>query len=127
MPNNTNPGRAKRLRRDTPANIPGYISRRAGAMPTDNFANMYFVDIEESRVSANRAKGFKSPGWYNYFKYTDQNGNVRQHVEILEAFAISSEISGDGADDAVLADPAGSLSDVYSTLEVYNTLEIYTT
>lgn len=68
--------------------------------PTD----LYFVDITESKVAANRAKGLKSPGWWKYSTYTDNEGETRHRAELLVALPATAAVAGDANDDAVVAD-----------------------
>lgn len=68
--------------------------------PTD----LYFVDITEANVASNRAKGLKSPGWWKYSTYTDNEGETRHRAELLVALPVTSAVAGDANDDAVVAD-----------------------
>ena len=46
---------------------------------------LIFVDAAEAVVSANRAKGIKSPGWWAYRSWTNADGSVAHHAECLVA------------------------------------------
>jgi len=70
-------------------------------LPDGDLANVFGVDTTEAAVAANRAKGLNTPGWVKYTTYTDAQSNTRHKSEVLVAM---SSISGDAADDAVLAD-----------------------
>jgi len=66
-----------------------------------DLANVYGVDATEATIASNRAKGLNTPGWVKYTTYTDAQNTTRHKSEVLVAM---SSISGDAADDAVLAD-----------------------
>jgi len=73
-------------------------------------ADVYFADVDEVQVTANRAKGFHVPGWYRYSTGT-RDSVTRHDVELLCAFsadgsavADTDDAGVDGADDGVLAD-----------------------
>lgn len=53
------------------------------------------VDLGEAQNASNRAKGIATPGWVKYNTYTDQNGAVRNKVEVLCAL---KTITGDNDD-----------------------------
>jgi hypothetical protein len=67
---------------------------------------VFGIDLTESRVAGNRAKGLKVPGWSRYTTYTDAQGNVRNKSEVLVAMSSleTAAVMGDAADDAVVAD-----------------------
>lgn len=64
-------------------------------------SQVFGVDTTEAAVVANRAKGINTPGWVKYTTYTDAQSNTRHKAEVLVAM---SSITGDAADDAVVAD-----------------------
>jgi len=66
-----------------------------------DLAKVYGVDATEATIASNRAKGLNTPGWVKYTTYTDAQNTTRHKSEVLVAM---SSISGDAADDAVLAD-----------------------
>jgi hypothetical protein len=71
--------------------------------------SIIFVSKEEASLTANKAKGLTSPGWWSYKTYTDADGNVRQKSELLVAMTVANSVSGDtGAfvvpDDTIVAD-----------------------
>jgi hypothetical protein len=73
---------------------PAYLSN-------GELAQVYGVDSTEATIAANRAKGINTPGWVKYTTYTDAQSNTRHKAEVLVAM---SSITGDAADDAVVAD-----------------------
>lgn len=58
------------------------------------------VDLAEAQLEANRLIGIATPGWVKYNTYTDQNGAVRNKVEVLCAL---KTITGDN--DTLDPDP----------------------
>lgn len=79
---------------DNAGSKPKYLS-------TADKAATYGVDATEEAVASNKAKGMQHAGWVKYTTYTDAQGVVRKKAETLVAM---SSISGDAADDAVVAD-----------------------
>jgi len=67
---------------------------------------VFGIDLTEARLSANRAKGLKVPGWTRYTTYTDAQGNVRNKSEVLVAMNATetAAVMSDAADDSVAAD-----------------------
>lgn len=76
--------------------------------PYTGESGIFFVDKDEAQVSANKAKGFRSPGWWLYKTYTDVNSVVRHKAECLISMMVPSATSGD-AEDTVLTDAIISL------------------
>ena len=66
-----------------------------------DLAKVFGVDTTEAAVTANRAKGINTPGWVKYTTHTDSQGSTRHKAEVLVAM---SSITGDAADDSVVAD-----------------------
>ena len=64
------------------------------------------VDSGEAGVTANRAKGIKTPGWTKYTTYTDAQGRTRHKAEVLVA---AGSMSAD-AEDTIAADLAITIS-----------------
>lgn len=62
---------------------------------------VFGVDATEASVAANKAKGLNTAGWTRYKTYTDAQGTTRHKAEVLVAMGT---ITGDAADDSVLAD-----------------------
>lgn len=93
----------------TGAGVGVHTLRRTGAAnpfgdSTYNGQALLFVDREESKVAANRAKGLVSPGWWAYRTYTDGGGATRHKAELLVAMDVVHADSGDASDDAVVPD-----------------------
>ena len=90
---------------DASGSVPKYLETDANNTNKSHDAdNAYFVDTDEARVTSNRAKGLKTPGWNLYHTYTDANGNTRHKAEALVVMKVSATDAGDQADDAVVAD-----------------------
>jgi hypothetical protein len=58
------------------------------------------VNITEAQVTANIAKGIKTPGWTLYTTYTDSQGNTRNKAEVLVAM---NQFAADGSDNDTIA------------------------
>jgi len=71
------------------------------AWVSGNSTKVYGADTTEESVASNKAKGIAHAGWVRYHTYTDAQGNTRNKSEVLVA---GGTITGDAADDAVLAD-----------------------
>lgn len=82
---------------DTANDAPNFV-------PAAQANNIYFVDTTEAAVTANRAKGLKTPGWNLYSTYVDSDGNTRHRVETLVAMGVAAGDAGDiGARDPISA------------------------
>lgn len=73
---------------DTAAAAPKYLSEA-------DADNVYFVDITEAGVAANKAKGLGTGGWNLYTTYTDANGATRHRAETLVAMGVTAASAGD--------------------------------
>lgn len=84
----------------------------AGSKPkflnTDDATATVGVSVTEAQNANNRSAGIKTPGWNKVTSYTDAQGNVRNKVETLVAFA--GDITSDAADDAVAGDRVITIS-----------------
>ena len=68
-------------------------------------SQIVFVDEQEARAPANRAKGIKTPGWTLVRSKVDRaTGANRFFVDPLVAVSIHSSDSGDSSDDTVVGD-----------------------
>jgi len=61
--------------------------------------NIVFIDEDEARVEANKAKGISGAGWWQVSTYTDGNSNTRYKTELLVAASTSATDAGDTASD----------------------------
>lgn len=69
-----------------------------------NVRNTVGVDVTEAGVTANRAKGLKTPGWHNYVAGTGGRAG-RKNVETLVAMrSMTNAVAGDANDDDTAAD-----------------------
>lgn len=81
---------------DAPASVPKYLEDDANnTNKSHDKDNAVFVDLAEAGVTANRAKGLKTPGWNLYHTYTDQNGVTRHKAESLIVMKVSAADAGD--------------------------------
>lgn len=77
---------------DALASVPSWLEDDANNTNKSNDRdNAVFIDTDEAAVAANRAKGFKTPGWYVYF----QDSNGRHHAECLVPMKVSASDAGD--------------------------------
>lgn len=77
---------------DALASVPTWLEDDANNTNKSNDRdNAVFIDVTEAGVAANRAKGFKTPGWYVYF----QDTNGRHHAECLVPMKVSAGDAGD--------------------------------
>jgi hypothetical protein len=76
-------------------------NEQPASIAASDLASVYGIDATEATIAANRAKGLTTPGWVKYSTYTDAQSNTRHKSEVLVAM---SSITGDAADDAVVAD-----------------------
>ena len=92
---------------DELASVPKWLETDANNTNTSNDAdNAVFVDVSEAAVTANRAKGLKTPGWNLY-----SNAGGRHRSEVLVAMKMSAADAGDAGiggsgDDSIAADIA---------------------
>lgn len=87
---------------DTAADAPKFLN---------DLNDVFFVDASEAKIESNRAKGFKSPGWYKHTTFIDSNSNVRNRTELLVPMNVSAVEAGDlgvtgntTVEDATVAD-----------------------
>jgi hypothetical protein len=92
---------------DTLADAPKWLEdAAANTNKSNDLDNAVFVDLEESQVASNRAKGLTGPGWWLY-----HTSNGRHYAECLVPMKVAAAdagdlgITGDTADeDLVVAD-----------------------
>ena len=95
---------------DAAASVPKWLETDANNTNKSNDEDLaVFVDLTEAGVTANRAKGLKTPGWNLYHTYTDQNGVTRHKAESLVPMKVTAGDAGDlgvsgAGDDAIVAD-----------------------
>ena len=68
-----------------------------------------FIDDAEAILSENRERGLTAPGWWEYFTYTDGDGNTRHKAQHLVSFKDAPANAADGDDD-VAADVASAIT-----------------
>lgn len=88
---------------DNAQSKPKFISQDANGTVggSAGVAITYGVDAVEENVASNKAKGMQHAGWVRRVTYTDAQGNVRNKTETLVAMG---SMTGDAADDSVVAD-----------------------
>ena len=80
---------------DNAANAPKFLSTDANATPNIDRDNVFFVDLTEVGVAANRAAGLHTPGWNLVQTYTNSAGNTRRRVEPLAVVRAAAADAGD--------------------------------
>jgi len=68
-----------------------------------------FIDDVEATLPENRERGLTAPGWWEYFTYTDANGNTRHKAQHLVAFK-DAPVNAPDLDDNVAADVASAIT-----------------
>tara|TARA_A100001015_G_scaffold17285_3_gene20141 strand:- start:1792 stop:2103 length:312 start_codon:yes stop_codon:yes gene_type:complete len=95
---------------DAAASVPKWLETDANNTNKSNDEDLaVFVDTTEAGVTANRAKGLKTPGWNLYHTYTDATGATRHKAESLVVMKVSASDAGDlgvtgTGDDSIVAD-----------------------
>ena len=92
---------------DVLASAPKFLSTDTNANRNIDKDNAFFVDTTEAKVTSNRAKGIKTPGWVLYKEF----GAGRKYVETLVAMKVVAGTATDAGvtnntatEDAVVAD-----------------------
>ena len=81
---------------DTAADAPTWLSADANNTNKSNDKdNGVFGDLTEAGVTANRAKGLKTPGWNLYNTYTTADGRTRHIAEPLCVMKVTAVAAGD--------------------------------
>ena len=76
---------------DELASVPKWLEDDANNTNKSNDRdNAVFISTEEAGVASNRAKGFKTPGWYVY--HTEGG---RHHAECLVPMKVAQATAGD--------------------------------
>jgi hypothetical protein len=68
-----------------------------------------FIDDVEATLAENRERGLTAPGWWEYFTYTDADGNTRHKAQHLVAFK-DAPVNAADLDDKVAADVASLIT-----------------
>lgn len=63
-----------------------------------------FVSTEEAQLKTNKDKGIHGAGWWKVMEYVDNAGMPRYKAECLVAMTVPNSVSGDAADDEIVAD-----------------------
>lgn len=67
--------------------------------------SVIFVDSTEALLAQNRAKGLRSPGWWHYMEYIQNDGATRYKVSNIIAMDRTVAQAGDNnVDDVIVAD-----------------------
>ena len=88
---------------DGPSTVPGSQGYATAARRS------IFIDDVEATLPENRERGLTAPGWWEYFTYTDANGNTRHKAQHLVAFKDAPVNTAD-LDDNIAADVASAIT-----------------
>lgn len=66
--------------------------------------NTVFVSQEETALKTNKDKGITGAGWWLVTEHKDNTGANRYNAECLVAASVANSVSGDAADDTIVAD-----------------------
>lgn len=61
-----------------------------------------FLSIDQAQLTANRALGMKTPGWFSYMNYTDANGETHYRIEPLVAMSKTEAYAGKNPNNTVV-------------------------
>ena len=82
-----------------------------GVATSSQSKEIIFIDDTEAQLASNKARGLGSPGWYQYFTYTDSHGNTRHKSELLVSIAgPEANAQETQADDTIGADVLETIS-----------------
>lgn len=81
--------------------IPKYL--RVGNTPTE-IKDVVGVDVTEARVTANRAKGIKTPGWNRVITGTGGRAGRTQTETLVAMRSMTQAVASDANDDTTVAD-----------------------
>lgn len=73
---------------DTAEDAPKYV-------PAADANNVFFVDVTEAGIAANKAKGLGTGGWNLYTTYEAESGETRHKAETLVAMRVTALAAGD--------------------------------
>ena len=88
---------------DGPSTVPGSQGYATAARRS------IFIDDVEATLPENRERGLTAPGWWEYFTYTDANGNTRHKAQHLVAFK-DAPVNAPDLDDNIAADVASAIT-----------------
>jgi hypothetical protein len=72
-------------------------------------SRVVFIDDVEATLAENTERGLTAPGWWEYFTYTDGEGNTRHKAQHLVSFKDAPVNTAD-ADDDIAADVASAIT-----------------
>jgi len=82
-----------------------------GVATSSQSKEIIFIDDTEAQLEVNKNRGLGSPGWYQYFTYTDSHGNTRHKSELLVTIAgPEANASETQSDDTIGADIASVIT-----------------
>jgi len=61
-----------------------------------------FLSVDQAQLTANRALGMKTPGWFSYNSYTDGSGETHIRIEPLVAMSKTEAYAGKNPNNTVV-------------------------
>lgn len=97
---------ANAVRRTAPKAVAEFVIKGGDS----NSRELVFADSTEASIAANKTRGIWGPGWWLYDTYTDASGKTRHKAECIAHLNVAVGVSGDDADDTIVADVAEVIS-----------------
>ena len=97
---------ANAVRRTAPKAVAEYVIKGGDSASYE----LVFADSTETTIAANKTRGIWGPGWWTYRTFVDAGGNTRHKAECIAPLNVAVGVSGDDADDTIVADVAEVIS-----------------
>lgn len=97
---------ANAVRRTPPKAVAEYVIKGGDSASYE----LVFADTTEASIAANKTRGIWGPGWWTYRTFTDAAGKTRHKAECIAHLNVAVGVSGDDADDTIVADVAEVVS-----------------
>ena len=82
-----------------------------GVAKSSQTKTIVFIDDTEAQLAENKARGVGSPGWYQFFTYTDMHGKTRYKSELMVSIAGPEANSSETqSDDTIGADITSTIT-----------------
>ena len=97
---------AAAVRRTAPKAVAEYVIKGGDTAPGE----LLFVDLTEAALNENKSRGITGPGWWKYRTYVTAAGDTKHKSECIAFVSAASGVSGDDADDTLVADVASAVT-----------------
>ena len=91
---------ANAIRRTAPKAVAEYVIKGGDSASYE----LVFADSTETTIASNKTRGIWGPGWWTYRTFVDAGGNTRHKAECIAPLNVAVGVSGDDADDTIVAD-----------------------